>query len=246
MIILPAIDILGGKCVRLFKGEYGSARRVAESAVDTIKSFYNDGARYVHLVDLDGAKDGKDVNTELFFTLRKSTDAFIELGGGIRNIETVRKYLDGGIDRVILGSAAVKDPEFLKRAVDEYGEKISVGIDAKNGFVSTSGWLETGNINYIDFAKEMEKIGVSNIIFTDIGRDGTLEGPNTKQLFALRDAVNIDITASGGIKDIADIKALCDAGLYGTICGRSLYDGTLSLKEALSVCGRGNGNGGKA
>lgn len=238
MIILPAIDILGGKCVRLYKGEYGTARKVAESPVETVKSFSKDGARYVHLVDLDGAKDGKDVNTELFFTLRKSVDAFIELGGGIRNMETVEKYINGGIDRVILGSAAVKNPEFLKRTLDKYGEKISVGIDAKDGFVSTSGWLETENVNYLDFAERMESLGVKNIIFTDISKDGTLEGPNLDMLKKLSERVNIDITASGGIRDISDIENLRNEGLYGAICGRSIYDGTLSLSEALSVCER--------
>lgn len=238
MIILPAIDILGGMCVRLYKGEYNTARQVAESPVETVKQFERDGAKYVHLVDLDGAKHGRDVNSELFFTLRKSVDSFIELGGGIRTIETVKKYINGGIDRVILGSAAVKNPDFLKRCVDEFGEKIAVGIDAKDGFVSTSGWLETENVNYLDFAVEMQKVGVKNIIFTDISRDGTLEGPNLEMLEALSKRVDIDITASGGIRDISDIEGLNNAGLYGAICGRSIYDGTLNLKDALRACNR--------
>ena len=219
MIILPAIDILGGECVRLFKGEYGTARKVASSAVETVKSFVNDGAEFIHLVDLDGAKEGKTVNRELFYSLAKITDVPLELGGGI--------------SRVILGSAALRDREFLKRAVDKYGEKIAVGIDAKNGKVSVSGWLDDSDVDYIEFAKEMEKEGVRNIIFTDISKDGTLAGPNLEQLSALSKAVSCDITASGGVHNIEDIKNLKDMNLYGAIAGRSLYDGTLSLKEAV-------------
>ena len=233
MIILPAIDILGGECVRLFKGEYGTARKVASSAIETVKSFENDGAEFIHLVDLDGAKEGKTINRELFYSLAKITNVPLELGGGIRNMETVDAYIGGGIARVILGSAALRDREFLKRAVDKYGEKIAVGIDAKNGKVSVSGWLDDSDVDYIEFAKEMEKEGVRNIIFTDISKDGTLAGPNLEQLGALSKAVKCDITASGGVHNIEDIKNLKDMNLYGAIAGRSLYDGTLSLKEAV-------------
>ena len=235
MIILPAIDILGGECVRLFKGEYGTARKVASSAIDTVKSFENDGAEFIHLVDLDGAKEGKTVNRELFYSLAKITNVPLELGGGIRNMETVDAYINGGISRVILGSAALRDRDFLKKAVDKYSEKIAVGIDAKNGKVSTSGWLETSDVDYIEFAKEMENIGVKNIIFTDISKDGTLAGPNLEMLAALKAAVNMDITASGGVKDIEDIKNLKAMNLYGAIAGRSLYDGTLDLREAVEL-----------
>ena len=233
MIILPAIDILGGECVRLFKGEYGTARKVASSAIETVKSFENDGAEFIHLVDLDGAKEGTTVNRELFYSLAKMTNVPLELGGGIRNMETVDAYLNGGISRVILGSAALRDREFLKKAVDKYGEKIAVGIDAKGGKVSVSGWLDDSDVDYIEFAKEMEKEGVRNIIFTDISKDGTLAGPNLEQLGALSKAVKCDITASGGVHNIEDIKNLKDMNLYGAIAGRSLYDGTLSLKEAV-------------
>ena len=233
MIILPAIDILGGECVRLFKGEYGTARKVASSAIETVKSFENDGAEFIHLVDLDGAKEGKTINRELFYSLAKITNVPLELGGGNRNMETVDAYIGGGISRVILGSAALRDREFLKRAVDKYGEKIAVGIDAKNGKVSVSGWLDDSDVDYIEFAKEMEKEGVRNIIFTDISKDGTLAGPNLEQLSALSKAVSCDITASGGVHNIEDIKNLKDMNLYGAIAGRSLYDGTLNLREAV-------------
>ena len=239
MIILPAIDILGGKCVRLFKGEYGTARQVASSAEETVKSFEQAGAGYIHMVDLDGAKEGTTVNRDLFARLAKLTNVPIELGGGIRNMETVDMYLENGISRVILGSAALRDREFLKRAVDKYGEKISVGIDAKGGKVSVSGWLDDSDKDYIEFAKEMEKEGVKNIIFTDISKDGTLAGPNLEQLGALASSVKCDITASGGIHNMVDIENLCKMKLYGAITGRAIYDGTLDLVQAIELTKRG-------
>ena len=236
MIILPAIDILGGQCVRLFKGEYGTARKVASSAEETVKDFERCGAEFIHMVDLDGAKEGKTVNRDLFYSLAKITDVPIELGGGIRNMETVDAYIGGGLSRVILGSAAaLRDRDFLLRAVDKYGEKIAVGIDAKDGKVSVSGWLEDSDVDYIEFAKEMERAGVKNIIFTDISKDGTLAGPNLEQLSALSKSVGCDITASGGVHNIEDIKNLKAMNLYGAIAGRSLYEGTLSLKEAVEL-----------
>ena len=235
MIILPAIDILGGECVRLFKGEYDTARKVAADPISTIRDFEACGAEFIHLVDLDGAKRGEKTNAELFVRLAKEVDVPLELGGGIRDMETVQFYLENGISRVILGSAALNNKEFCQKAVDKYGEKIAVGIDAKNGKVSTSGWLETSDVDYIEFAKEMESVGVKNIIFTDISKDGTLAGPNLEMLEALQKAVNIDITASGGVKDIEDIKNLKAMKLYGAIAGRSIYDGTLDLKEAIVV-----------
>ena len=235
MIILPAIDILGGECVRLFKGEYSTARKVAQDAFETVKEFENAGAEYIHLVDLDGAKEGKTVNRELFYSLAKKASVPLELGGGIRNMETVDEYIQNGISRVILGSAAIRDRDFLKRAVDKYGQKIAVGIDAKSGKVSISGWLDTTDVDYIDFAKEMESIGVKNIIFTDISKDGTLQGPNFEQLGALSRAVKCDITASGGVHNLDDIIKLNQMKLYGAIAGRAIYDGTLNLVEAVKV-----------
>lgn len=235
MILLPAIDILSGECVRLYKGEYGTARRVAADALETVRHFEKCGAEYIHTVDLDGAKNGVRTNAELFVKLAASCSVPIELGGGIRDMETVDFYLSHGISRVILGSAALKDKDFCKRAVDKYAEKIAVGIDAKNGKVSTSGWLETSDVDYIEFACEMQKIGVKNIIFTDISKDGTLDGPSIEMLSALKNAVDVDITASGGIKDIEDIKNLAKMNLYGAIAGRSIYDGTLDLEEAIRL-----------
>jgi len=235
MIILPAIDIHNGSCVRLYKGDYSTAEVVAQSAVETAKSFEKDGADFVHMVDLDGAKDACLKNSQLIISVAKSVGIPIEIGGGIRNMQAVEHYLENGVSRVILGSAALKNFEFTKEAVNAYGEKIAIGIDAKNGFVSTEGWLDTSSVTYIELAKKMESIGVKYIIFTDISKDGTLEGANLEQLNEINNAVSCNIIASGGIKDINDIKNLCDLKLYGAICGKSLYSGTLSLKEAVSV-----------
>lgn len=235
MIILPAIDILDAKAVRLYQGDYATAERVALDPVTAAKEFEAAGAKYLHLVDLSGAKSGK---TDEYKTIKKiadSVDMKIEVGGGIRTLDTVKMYLEGGIDRVILGSAAVNDRNLLCRAVELYGDRIIVGIDARNGKVSVSGWTSDSDIDYIDMAKECEKIGVSNIIFTDISRDGSLKGPNTDMLKKLSESVNINITASGGIKTIEDIEVLKKMNLYGAICGKSLYSGTLSLEAALTV-----------
>ena len=201
-----------------------------------MKSFVRAGAQYIHIVDLDGAKDGKRVNGELILSLCKESPVPVEVGGGIRNTETIEYYLSCGVKRVILGSAAVKDPDFAREAVKKYKDAISIGIDAKDGFVSVSGWTENTRENYIDFAKKMESFGVKNIIFTDISKDGTLDGPNLAQLCELKKNVSIDITASGGIKDEKDIRNLKEIGVYGAICGRSLYDGTLDLTTAVKIC----------
>ena len=235
MIILPAIDILDGKAVRLYQGDYATAERVALDPVIAAKEFEAAGAKYLHIVDLSGAKSGK---TDGYGTIRKIADAVdmkIEVGGGIRSLETVKMYLDGGIDRVILGSAAVNDKAMLIKAVELYGDRIIVGIDARNGKVSVSGWTSDSDIDYIDMARECEKTGVKNIVFTDISRDGSLKGPNTDMLKALSESVKCDITASGGIKTADDIRVLKEMGLYAAICGKSLYSGTLTLTEALEI-----------
>lgn len=233
MIILPAIDIKDGNCVRLVRGDYGTAHKVAEDYMKTAQGFAEAGAEWIHMVDLDGAKDAKPVNTEIFLDVAKNTSLKVEVGGGIRNLDTVESYLSQGISRVILGSVALKNPELVELAVKEYHEKIAVGIDAKNGFVAVEGWLDASTVDYISLAKEMCKMGVETIIFTDISKDGTLSGVNQEQLKALHDAVNCNIIASGGVHTMEDIKACANMGLYGTICGKSLYQGTLNLKEAI-------------
>ena len=189
--------------------------------------------QYLHLVDLSGAKSGGTDGKELISAIARSVGMKTEVGGGIRSMETIKSYLENGVDRVILGTAAINNKALLKEAVAAYGDRIIVGIDARNGKVSVSGWTSDSDIDYIDLARECESIGVKNIIFTDISRDGSLKGPNLDMLKRLSDSVSCDITASGGIKSIDDIIALRKMNLYGAICGKSLYSGTLSLTEAL-------------
>lgn len=237
MILFPAIDIKNGTCVRLRKGDFGTAEKVAESPFETAARFREAGACYMHMVDLDGAKTGERPNRDLILQTVRESGLKTELGGGIRDMACVTDYLENGIDRVILGSAALKDPAFLKEAIHAYGDRIAVGIDAKNGFVATQGWLETSSVSYLDFAKTIEEIGVKYIIFTDIDCDGMLSGPNFEQLAALQNAVSCHITASGGIRDIMHIQRLKGMGLYGTICGKSIYSGTLDLAQAVEIGG---------
>lgn len=239
MIIIPAIDIIDGKPVRLYQGDYNKKEVVAEDILETAKSFEKLGAGYVHLVDLDGAKKGQLVNGEVIIKVAKTLDIPVEVGGGIRSLETIDYLLTNGVSRVILGTSAMEDEEMLKTAVLKYKEKIAVGIDCKDGYAYGRGWLEGSSLYYIDFAKKLEKIGVKNVIVTDISKDGTLEGPNVEMLKKLSEEVNIDITASGGIRDIDNIKALNDLNLYGAITGKAIYAKTLSLEEAIKVTKEG-------
>lgn len=235
MIILPAIDIKDGNCVRLFKGDFNTVEKVAADYLETAKGFEEKGAKWIHMVDLDGAKEGRPVNSGIYKDVAAKTGLKVEIGGGIRNLETIDEYLDMGISRVILGSAALKDPDFVCNAVEKYGsEKIVVGIDSVNGMVATEGWLEASDVNYIDLANKMISVGVKYFVFTDISKDGTLSGVNKEQLKALYDGTkNCNIIASGGVHTMEDIKICKEMGLYGTICGKSIYKGTLDLAEAI-------------
>ena len=233
MIILPAIDILDGKCVQLVQGEYGTAEKVAADPVETALHFAKCGAEYIHMVDLNGAKDGSPKNAEIFVNVAKYAGVPVELGGGIRNMETVDYYIENGISRVILGSIVLTDKKFVTDAVKKYGDKIAVGIDAKKRKVKTNGWLVESELDFVELAVEMEKIGVDNIIYTNIDVEGLLSGVNLEHYKELKQAVNIKITASGGVSDLQDIKNLCGLGLYGAICGKSIYTGTLDLKQAI-------------
>lgn len=237
MIILPAIDIKDGKCVRLRKGEFDTAEQVAASPYDTADSFRQAGAAWIHMVDLDGAKDAKPVNSEIFCKVAAQSGLKVELGGGIRRMDTIEYYLQQGIARIILGSVAVKNPALVKEAVQHFGGQIAVGIDAKQGRVATEGWLDTSNVNYIEMAKMMEAVGVQTIIYTDISKDGMLSGVNGEQLDAINQAVSCNIIASGGVKSIADIELCKQLGLYGVICGKSIYSGSLDLAEAVAKAG---------
>ncbi len=239
MIVIPAIDLKNGKCVRLLKGDFSTVRQVADDAVETACGFRSAGAEWLHVVDLDGAKNSVPRNSDLIFQILKASGMKLEVGGGIRDMKTVDFYLQNGISRVILGTAAINEPELVLQAVDRYGDRIAVGIDAKRGIVAQEGWTETSTIDYLSMAKHMEEAGVKNIIFTDIGRDGTLSGPNLEMLDALNNAVSCDITASGGVGNLKDIANLLDLNLFGAICGKSLYSGGLDLKAALNLCKRG-------
>ena len=234
MLVLPAIDIKDGTCVRLYKGDYSTAHKVAESAVDTAKKFEADGAKWLHMVDLDGAKDGKRVNSDLILSVRKNCGLNIEVGGGIRDMEAVEFYLNNGIDRVILGSAAIKDPDFVKEAVRKYPSKIAVSIDARDGMVSADGWTDTSEVDYIELAKQMEDIGVQYIIFTDISKDGMLQGPNTalyKSIMA--QWPDCRLIASGGVSSKEDIRALDEAGIPAVVFGKAIYEGRIDLASLI-------------
>lgn len=236
MIIFPAIDIMDGKPVRLLRGDFDTAEQVAEDVLTTAKQFARVGCTWVHMVDLDGSLQKKPVNTEPILQVVKHTPLKVEVGGGIRTMEDIAFYLDRGVDRVILGSVALKNPELVQQAVDAYGDKIAVGIDAKNGMVATEGWTEDSQMDFIDLAKAMEKMGVATIIYTDIGRDGTLSGPDVQGLDRLNKAVGCNVIASGGVTTITDILVMKDKKMYGTICGKCIYKKTLDLREAVGIC----------
>jgi len=232
MILIPAIDILGGKCVRLYKGDYETAYKVAEDPLETALSFAENGAKYIHMVDLDGAREGKRINSDVVRSVCSGSGLPIEIGGGIRDMAALDFYFDLGVSRCVIGSAATRNPEFVAEAVKKYSEKIAVGIDARDGKVAVSGWTVGTELDYIEFAKMNEALGVSNIIFTDIDRDGMQTGANLEQLSELKKAVSIRITASGGINDMNDVRALNDMGLYAAITGKAIYAGSLDLREA--------------
>ena len=227
MKVIPAIDLKDGQCVRLQKGDYGTAHKVAENAVETARRFLDAGASLIHMVDLDAAKDGSHANYGVVEQVIR------ELGGGIRSMQDVETVLALGVSRVIIGSAAVRHPEFVAEAVKKYGDKIVVGIDAKSETVRTDGWLDDSGENYIAFAERMESYGVKNIIFTDIDKDGMLAGPNFDQLAALRASVSCEIIASGGVSTLEDIAALKKLGIDGAIAGKAVYTGTLDLAKAI-------------
>ncbi|UHP10680.1 1-(5-phosphoribosyl)-5-[(5-phosphoribosylamino)methylideneamino]imidazole-4-carboxamide isomerase [Listeria marthii] len=235
MQIFPAIDLKNGQCVRLFQGDFSKQTVVNEDPIAQAKSFATDGATYLHIVDLDGALEGRPVNLEIIQKMKKAAQVPVQVGGGIRSMAQVDYYLESGIDRVIIGSAALTNPEFLRAAVQKYGPKIAAGIDAKNGFVATSGWLDISQVSYLDLAKRMEEMQVETIIYTDISRDGTLTGPNLEQMAALQKHVSVNLIASGGVSSRADLEALAELGLYGAIAGKALYNGHISMSDVVEV-----------
>lgn len=233
MIILPAIDMIDGKPVRLFQGDYGKKEIVADSILSAAQHFKEQGASYIHMVDLDGAKSGKRENADAVLAVKEKTDLKIEIGGGIRTMEDISFYLEHGIDRVILGTAAIQNENLLKEAVNKYGERIAVGMDCRNGYAMAEGWLQKSSLWYLDFAGKLEKEGVQNIIFTDISKDGTMQGPNLDMLKKLSEHVSVKITASGGVHNLKDIENLSSLHLYGAIVGKAAYSDTFDLHQAI-------------
>ncbi|MEY8349733.1 1-(5-phosphoribosyl)-5-[(5-phosphoribosylamino)methylideneamino]imidazole-4-carboxamide isomerase [Bacillus cereus] len=235
MEIFPAIDLKQGRCVRLYQGEFQKETVMNENPVAQALLFEKLGARILHIVDLDGAVAGQSMNLSVIENICKAVRIPVQVGGGIRSLETIERLLSVGVERVILGTAALYDRSFLEEAVRLYGENIIVGIDAKNGYVATRGWLDVSEISYIELAKKMENAGVQTIIFTDIAKDGTLEGPNFEQLQLLQKAVDIRIVASGGVCSLQDVQKLKNMNVYGVIIGKALYEKTIDLEEALQV-----------
>ena len=233
MKILPAIDLKDGQCVRLQKGDYDTAHKVAEDAVETARGFLAAGASLIHMVDLDAAKDGSHENYDVVRRVIAETGAAVELGGGVRSMADVDAVLALGVRRVIIGSAAVKNPALVREAVEKYGDKIAVGIDARGGTVRTEGWLNDSGTDYIALAKQMADMGVATIIFTDIDKDGMLAGPNFEQLAALRQAVSCEIVASGGVSTVEDVRRLKELGIDAAIAGKAVYTGALDLAAAI-------------
>lgn len=235
MVLFPAIDILSGKAVRLYKGDYKAVTVYSERPWEFAEDFVDKGCSAIHIVDLDGAKSGETVNIDTVKRIAAVKGLYSEIGGGIRNMETVSRYLEAGVDRVILGTAALKDPWFLKNALREYGDRIAVGVDLKDGKVAVKGWLETSNKDGIEFLKELEDLGVEGVIVTDISRDGAMKGTNLDLYGRIKEEVSLKVTASGGVSTIEDIVALKSMGLYGAIIGKAYYTGAIKLKEALEA-----------
>ena len=235
MIILPAIDLFDKKAVRLFKGDYQQMTVYSERPWEIALDFKNAGAEFIHLVDLEGAKDGTTPNLEVVEKIISETGLSVEIGGGIRSRETLEKYFSIGVARVILGTAAVNDRDFLLWAVEKYGEKIAVGADIKDGFVAIKGWLEKSEIKCEDFFSDMQSIGVKTIICTDISKDGAMQGTNRELYKELSEKFSIDIVASGGVSSLEDIKALREMNLYGAIVGKAYYIGAINLPEAIAL-----------
>ena len=235
MLVIPAIDLKNGEAVRLYKGDYQKKTVYSTAPEQLAKQFEEMGVSYLHLVDLDGAKDAQAVNKKIIKKIRETVSMSIELGGGIRNMETVSYYLDTiGIDRVILGTAALDHPDFLKEALFRYGaDKIIVGVDIKNGFVSTSGWLKTSAMSYLTFIDQLAEIGIKTIICTDISKDGTLQGPNFELYKTIASHSSLSLVVSGGIKDDKDIYQVAKQGYYGCIVGKADYEGHIDLREVI-------------
>lgn len=237
LTIYPAIDMRGGNCVRLLQGDYDKETIYGDSPFDMARAFAADGAEWIHMVDLDGAKDGKRINDRFVIEAAKQLKVKVQIGGGIRSEEDILHYLENGITRVIIGSIAVSNPEFAIEMIKKYGEQIVVGIDAKNGYVATHGWLTTSEVKAVDLSKRFADAGAGTFIFTDIATDGTLSGPNIAAVCEMAEVTGKTVIASGGVSSLADLSALHAEGVKGTIVGKALYENRFTLKEALAIGG---------
>lgn len=239
MRIYPAIDIIDGTCVRLVQGDYSQKTKFAEDPCEVALRWQREGGEFVHIVDLDGAKSGEMPNLELICRIANTLDVPIEVGGGIRTMEAAERYLENGVERVIIGTSALSNPDFVKKAVEKYGDRIAVGIDAKDGMVAVNGWEEVSSVSALDLAKKMEELGVAYIIYTDIATDGMLKGPNKEAMAEMVQAVpKVNIIASGGVTTIEDVEVLIETGVEGAIIGKALYTDKIDLAEAVEKAKR--------
>ncbi len=235
MNIFPAIDLYDKKAVRLFKGDYSQMTIYSDNPIEIAHDFESKGAKFIHVVDLEGAKNGTTPNIDIVKQIANDTSLFVEIGGGVRSLETIEKYLDAGVSRVILGTSAVTDEGLLKEAISKYGEKIAVGADVKDGYIAIKGWIEKSQYSLDEFLSKMQKIGVKTIICTDISKDGAMKGTNLQLYKELSSKYSLNIVASGGVSTIDDIKFLSEMNLYGAIIGKAYYTGAIDLREAIEV-----------
>lgn len=230
MIIFPAIDVLDGKCVRLIQGDYNQEVVYSDSPVEMAKEWEAKGAEFIHIVDLNGAKSGESINKQVIQEIARTVSIPVQVGGGIRSINTIESYIENGVNRVIIGTAAINDKDFLNEAVSNFANQLVVSVDARNGFVATEGWTDTSNVSALDLVKELEEIGVKTIVYTDIAKDGMLQGPNLDEQSAINKATSIDVIASGGVTTVDDVNNLQSLDMYGAIIGKALYDGKLDFE----------------
>ena len=237
MVLFPAIDILGARAVRLFKGDYNQVTVYSERPWEVAQTFADKGCKAIHIVDLDGAREGSAVNMDVVQRIASVRGLFSEIGGGIRNMKTAEAYLKAGVSRIILGTAALESPAFLKSALDSFADKVAVGVDLRDGRVAVKGWLETSQTEGLDFLKSLQDMGVENAIVTDISRDGAMKGPNVELYRTLSSSLDMKITASGGVSTLDDLRRLKEAGVYAAIIGKAYYTGAVRLEDALEVAG---------
>lgn len=231
MIIFPAIDIQNGQCVRLTQGDYAQQTVYHQQPVEVAKAFEQEGAKFIHLVDLDGAKSGQTPNIQTIAAIAQAVNIPVQVGGGVRSIEKVQQLIEQGVQRVIIGTAAIQNPAFLQQAVEQFGDQIAVSIDARHGFVATEGWTTTSEVKALDLIQSLEQIGVATIVYTDIFKDGMMSGPNFKELGEVNQATTMQVIASGGVTQVSDVEQLERMDLYGAIIGKALYEGTIQLNQ---------------